>query len=217
MRKLCVYWVLFSPVYPVDVNATLTSQRTKSFRLRWSTVQQMYETKDKRVDAYFYTDDEILNNLQTYPYIYLRKWREGIYFMSSSGSMATRMTGLRANQVQWRVADIYLLRAECRAKLEITGAEDDLNEVRGRANATLYPAAGENDLKLAIFKEREKELLYENHRFKDVIRNGKAYIREYFGYSLATDAGLEENPIKYATDQDLKDGILFSPFRNLHS
>lgn len=197
--------------YPVDVNATLTSQRTKSFRLRWSTVQQMYETKDKRVDAYFYTDDEILNNLQTYPYIYLRKWREGIYFMSSSGSMATKMTGLRANQVQWRVADIYLLRAECRAKLEITGAEDDLNEVRGRANATLYPAAGENDLKLAIFKEREKELLYENHRFKDVIRNGKAYIREYFGYSLATDAGLEENPIKYATDQDLKDGILFQP------
>jgi len=45
--------------------------------------------------------------------------------MSSSGSMATRMTGLRANQVQWRVADIYLLRAECRVKLEITGAEDE--------------------------------------------------------------------------------------------
>ena len=60
-------------------------------------------------------------------------------------------------------------------------------------------------------QEQEKELLYENHRFKDVIRNGKAYIREYFGYSLATDAGLEENPIKYATDQDLKDGILFQP------
>ena len=197
--------------YPVDVNATLASQKTKSFRLKWTTAQQMYEMKDKRMDAYFYTDDEILNDLQTYPYVFLRKWREGIYFMSSSGSTTTTMTGLRANQVQWRVADIYLLRAECRAKLGIDGAKDDLNKVRQRANATLYPANGESDLKLAIFKERERELLYENHRFADVVRNGKEYIQKYFAYSLQTDAGLEENPLKYATDQDLKDGILFQP------
>lgn len=197
--------------YPVNVNATLTSQQTKSFRLKWTTVEQMYETKDKRVDAYFYLDDEILNNLQTYPYAYLRKWREGIYFTSESGSTAVTMTGLRANQVQWRVADIYLLRAECRAKLGIAEAKDDLNEVRSRANATPYPAAGESDLKLAIFKERERELLYENHRFADVVRNGKTYIQKYFAYSLVSDNGVEENPIKYATDQDLKDGILFQP------
>lgn len=197
--------------YPVDVNATLATQKTKAFRLKWSTVQQMYETKDKRVDAYFYTNDEILNDLQTYPYIYLKKWREGIYFISSTGSAATRMTGLRANQVQWRVADVYLLRAECRAKLGVAEAKDDLNEVRRRANATLYPAAGESDLKLAIFEERERELLYEHHRFADVVRNGKVYIQKYFGLSLSTNAGLEENSIKYATDQDLKDGILFQP------
>ncbi len=200
---------VFLTGYPVDVNATLASQRSKSFRLKWTTVEQMYETKDKRVDAYFYLDDEILNNLQTYPYAYLRKWREGIYFTSSSGSSETRMTALRANQVQWRVADIYLLRAECRAKLGIAEAKDDLNEIRTRANATLYPAAGETDLKLAIFKERERELLYENHRYSDIVRNGKAYIQKYLGLSLTTVNGLEENALKYVTDQELKDGILF--------
>lgn len=194
--------------YPVNVNLTLADQKRRPFRLKWATVQQMYETKDKRMDAYFYTNDAILSDPSSY--MYLRKWREGIYFMSS-GSTTTTMTALRANQVQWRVADIYLLRAECRAKLGVAEAKDDLNEVRQRANATLYPANGESDLKLAIFKERERELLYENHRFADVVRNGKAYIQQYFGHSLTTDAGVEENPLKYATDQDLKDGILFQP------
>lgn len=197
--------------YPVDVNATMNSQKEKSFRLKWKTVEQMYEAKDKRVDAYFYVDNEILSNPE-YPYAFLRKWREGIYFNSSSGSSATEMTGLRANQVQWRVADIYLLRAECRVKLGIAGAEDDLNKVRTRANATLYPAAGESDLKLAIFKERERELLYERHRYADIVRNGKAYIQKYLGLSLKSKTGLlEENMLKYVTDQDLKDGILFQP------
>lgn len=196
--------------YPVDVNATEGSQSEKSFRLKWTTVKQMYEVKDKRVDAYFYLGDEILTNLKGYSY--LRKWREGIYFNSSSGSSETTMGALRANQVQWRVADIYLLRAECREKLGIAGAKEDLNKVRARANATPYPAAGESDLKLAIFKERERELLYENHRYADIIRNGKAYIQKYLGLSLKLDDGsLEENMLKYVTDQDLKDGILFQP------
>ena len=202
---------VFLTGYPVNVNATLAAQKSRSFRLKWTTVEQMYEAKDKRVDAYFYLDDEILNNLQTYPYAYLRKWREGIYFTSSSGSSETTMGALRANQVQWRVADIYLLRAECRVKLGIADAKDDLNKVRTRANATLYPAVGESDLKLAIFKERERELLYENHRYADIVRNGKTYIQKYLGYSLETDKGLEENALKYVTDQDLKDGILFQP------
>ena len=55
---------VFLTGYPVNVNATLAAQKSRSFRLKWTTVEQMYEAKDKRVDAYFYLDDEILNNLQ---------------------------------------------------------------------------------------------------------------------------------------------------------
>ena len=66
-------------------------------------------------------------------------------------------------------------------------------------------------MKLAIFKERERELLYEHHRYADIVRNGKAYIQNYLGHSLTTDKGLEENALKYVTDQELKDGILFQP------
>lgn len=198
--------------YPVDVNKTVADQKNKSFRLFQSTVDQMYEADDKRLDAYFYLDTALLNHPSAYPYAYLDKWRKGIYFSTSSGSSQTYMQALRANQVQWRVADIYLLRAECRAKLGIAEAQDDLNEVRKRANATLYPATGESDLKLAIFKEREKELLYENHRFADVVRNGKEYIQKYFGLSKVRKNGMiDENPLKYVTDQELKDGILFQP------
>ena len=196
--------------YPINVNETYATQNTKSFRLKWTTVLSMYEENDERLAAYFYEDENIINNRVTYPNAYLKKWREGFYYTTSGGT-TTRMSALRANQVEWRLAEIYLLRAECRVKLGTTGAEDDLNEVRKRANATPYPAAGEHDLKLAVFKEREKELLYENHRFSDVMRNGIEYIQQYFGYSYTDGTEVQESYLKYVTKQDLKDGILFQP------
>lgn len=57
------------------------------------------------------------------------------------------------------------------AKLDDSRAKDDLNVIRRRAKATEYPAAGESDIRMAIFREREKELLYEGHRYYDVVRN----------------------------------------------
>ena len=98
------------------------------------------------------------------------------------------------------MADIYLLRAECYAKLNDDRAVADLNKIRGRAQASLYPAVGETDLQKAIFLERSKELIFEGHRYYDIIRNGLDYIRTYL-----------DGNFKTLTIEDIKEGALYLP------
>ena len=93
-----------------------------------------------------------------------------------------------------------MLRAECCAKLGQDLAKSDLNKIRDRANATPYPAPGESDIQLAIFKERERELLFEGHRYYDIIRNGLEYIHTYM-----------DGNYKTLDQQDVKEGALFLP------
>ena len=87
-------------------------------------------------------------------------------------------------------------------------AKDDLNAVRQRAYAGSnfvyqYPNADDvekgldKDLQLAIFREREKELLMEGHRYYDARRNGVEYVQRFFKiYS-------------YLSPQDIEDGALY--------
>ena len=58
------------------------------------------------------------------------------------------------------------------------------------------------DLQLVIFEERERELMYEGHRWWDIRRN-KDYYKTYL-------------PAAYRklTQQDLNDGALFFPTLN---
>lgn len=111
------------------------------------------------------------------------------------------LSNINQNKIWWRLADIILLRAECRARLGgeyIAGAMEDLNTIRRRANAKLYSSSEYGgDLRYAIFKEREKELLMEGYRYYDVIRNG--YVR----------TELEEG-FRKASDQDFIDGCFFN-------
>ena len=102
------------------------------------------------------------------------KFRNAIFANDASSSSGLSFTSVDANYVYWRLADIYLLRAECYAKLGETGnATSDLNKIRQRAGATAYPASGESDLKEAIFHEREREFVLENDsRYYDILRNG---------------------------------------------
>ena len=109
------------------------------------------------------------------------------------------------NKVLIRLADICLLRAECRVKLgDTAGAAEDLNLIRGRAGANLFPDAdaGENaaDLQLLVFREREKELLLEGQRYYDVVRNGNDYVRRELSEGFAA-----------LTDTDIANGALYLP------
>ncbi|AWK06659.1 RagB/SusD family nutrient uptake outer membrane protein [Flavobacterium crocinum] len=74
-----------------------------------------------------------------------------------------------------RLAELYLIRAEARVKLnDITGAQQDINVIRNRAllgNTTLTDS---NQLLELIALERQRELFAENgHRWFDLKRTGK--------------------------------------------
>ena len=82
------------------------------------------------------------------------------------------------DKIVWRLADILLLRAECRARQNLPNAADDLNAIRERAYGNRmhdYDPARDGDLQYAIFHEREKELFFEFDRFYALRRNGALY------------------------------------------
>ena len=187
----------FFTTWPVKTTATPAAVKTRSYCVKASRIQEMYEEKDERRNSFFYKLDSMagVNTATTGGYAYVYKWREGYYKTTVTGSV--NMISVKADYVMWRLADIYLLRAECYAKLDDSRAKDDLNVIRRRAKATEYPAAGESDIRMAIFREREKELLYEGHRYYDVVRNN---------YLIELDPVYAE-----LTKQDIQDGVLYLP------
>ncbi len=153
-----------------------------------------------------------------YPYYVFNEWiQQPLY------------KGLVQNKIIYRLADIYLLRAECRAHQNKHNAVEDLNIIRARAYGNLkdgvvinqakaqeysYPSAYdkkqglERNILLAIFREREKELLNEGHRYYDIVRFGMCFINGQDSYDYIRE---EISPAyKRLTDQDIKDGALFS-------
>ena len=170
------------------------------YRLHRSTVNKLYpDAGDLRRTAFFYKQDEVHMAGGT-DYAVPYKFRKAIYNIDQSSEAGKSFLSLDANYVYWRLADIYLLRAECLNKLGKTAeAMADLNVIRARAGAAAYPANGESDLKRAIFHEREREFVMENDtRYYDILRNG--YIK--------TDL-----PGKWRTltQQDIADGALNLP------
>ncbi|WP_054716415.1 RagB/SusD family nutrient uptake outer membrane protein [Marinifilum fragile] len=82
-----------------------------------------------------------------------------------------------------RLAEMYLNRAEARAKTGNTsGALEDINVIRDRANIDTYDAvpAGKTLLEI-VLDERRLELAYEAHRRYDIFRNGLTLDRRYPG------------------------------------
>lgn len=73
-----------------------------------------------------------------------------------------------------RIAEMYLTRAEARAKLgKLTEGLADLNAVRNRAGLSAASAAGSDELLLAIEQERRLEFAFEPHRWFDLVRTGR--------------------------------------------
>ncbi|HKG07868.1 MAG TPA: RagB/SusD family nutrient uptake outer membrane protein [Pedobacter sp.] len=75
-----------------------------------------------------------------------------------------------------RIAEIYLNRAEARAKTnDLDGARADLNKVRKRAGVDEINPVGEEAVLKAIWMERKLELAFEGHSFFDQVRTGLSF------------------------------------------
>lgn len=132
-------------------------------------------------------------------YAYLNKWRDDVYSTNpefTEGSK-TVLIALEGNRIVWRLADLILLRAECRAHLGIPEAVKDLNRIRQRAGLKDYNGSSQKeDLLKEIFRERERELYGEGQRYYDIVRNG--YFREELTGNYTT-----------LTDKDVENGALY--------
>lgn len=78
-----------------------------------------------------------------------------------------------------RLAEVYLIRAEARARTSnFAGAAEDLQVVRRRAyddeTLVVAPAATEEAAIDAILAERRLEFAFEGHRWHDLVRTGRA-------------------------------------------
>ncbi len=150
-----------------------------NYKLYKKTVLKMYsDPADERRDEFFYELDKEHNLGNDYAIMY--KFRNSVYVPDEYSPAGKYWRTIDADYVYWRLADLILLRAECYAKLNNEAlAKEDLNRIRDRAGVSAYPSEydGGMDLKKAIFKERERELLGENDsRYYDIVRNN--YIKE---------------------------------------
>jgi starch-binding outer membrane protein, SusD/RagB family len=83
------------------------------------------------------------------------------------------------NIVIFRLAEMYLIRAEARANQNrVSGANsatEDINVLRERANAPRVSGVGAPSAMLRLIEqERVYELAYEGHRWYDLVRTGRA-------------------------------------------
>lgn len=186
--------------WPARPNSSPNDHSSMYLRVFSNTVKSMFPEDDLRKYAYFHDFDEMdkpenlpITNGYAYPY----KWRDT--YVATEGWQAGQMVNYNVNKIWWRLADIILLRAEARTRMgNNAGAIADINTIRTRANSPLYDRSEYNnrDVRYAVFKEREKELLMEGHRYYDVIRNGYARTELQGGF-------------RTASDQDFKDGAFF--------
>lgn len=103
-----------------------------------------------------------------------------------------------------RLAELYLIRAEARASLptpDLSGSREDLNKIRNRASLGSLSLNTAAELLTAIENENRYEFAFENHRWYDLVRTGRA--QAVLGITDATKLLL---PIPYS--QILVDGSL---------
>jgi starch-binding outer membrane protein, SusD/RagB family len=95
-------------------------------------------------------------------------------YLYNSAALAATIAANPQDYIYQRLAEIYLIRAEARAKQNnISGAAADINLVRQRAGLGATPASAQPEMLTAIEKERITELFYENHRWFDLKRTGR--------------------------------------------
>ncbi|RYF79106.1 MAG: RagB/SusD family nutrient uptake outer membrane protein, partial [Chitinophagaceae bacterium] len=127
-----------------------------------TTLRPLYATSDVRRDAYY-----IVRNLEAGTYVVPNK-----YFAKTS---AINTPDGVANFKIFRTAEMYLIRAEALAMLNLGGLTD-LNTLRASRGAATGAETGAA-LLTAIQTERRKELFIEGHRFFDLKRTTRTVNR----------------------------------------
>ena len=86
-----------------------------------------------------------------------------------------RTAGTVENSIVFRLGELYLIRAEARARAgELMGAKEDLNKIRNTAGLGNTPAVTQQEILDAVLQERRVELFTEfGHRFFDLKRFNK--------------------------------------------
>lgn len=102
----------------------------------------------------------------------------GTFYFASKYKARTISTTATEYLAMFRLAEMYLIRAEARAKQGVltgaNGAIADIDVVRARAGLTGTPATGDVAVLAAIAQERRVELFTEQgHRLFDLRRTGK--------------------------------------------
>ena len=134
-----------------------------------------------------------------------------IYYISKFSGQGGSPT--LSSPILFRLAEMYLNRAEAEAKSGKTGAAlDDVDMIRtnrGLAGALYHQQlpAGKTALDI-VLKERRLELAFEGHRSFDVYRNKKAMNRTYWGYHLP---GLKQSDINLAVNPSGYAGMVIQP------
>lgn len=207
-RNRSLYSISKSPAnknfvsWPVDEDQLLGDLTSNtSMRIYKETILEMYPDESDDRKTYFFYELDADHEVDGTNYALMHKYNQPIYTPNEYSPSGKDWRSLNANYNYWRLGGLILLRAECLAKLGRDGeATRDLNTIRERANATPYPADYDNKgLQYAIFKERERELIYESdHRYFDVVRNN--YIKTELN-----------GKFRELTNQEIKDGALFLP------
>jgi hypothetical protein len=153
---------------PVDPNSNtiegyyfiLTS--TPLFNTLSTTLLQHFEPGDSRLTHWV---SSYSNSYGTFYFPY--KYKKGLKLPTEEFSEYS---------VVFRLAEMYLIRAEARANLDnVLGSKTDLNIIRGRAGLVDTSAADQQSLLLAIEDEWLSEFFTEyGHRWLDLKRTGRA-------------------------------------------
>lgn len=163
----------------------------------WNTPSQdlisSYEAGDKRLDASIGIIEGTYNASDALSYQAVKSvvnytpaaGRTGVpYIKKYLHGPLTFATGSSDNFPIYRYADALLLLAEAQNEQGKSGLTS-LNAVRTRAGLSAITAGDQATLRDLIFRERRIELAFENHRWQDLVRTGRAVaVINAFGVKL---------------------------------
>lgn len=102
------------------------------------------------------------------------------YYYANKYKRRVATTPQNEFSIQFRLAELYLIRAEAKAQLlDFDGAIGDVQQIRSRAGLPMLNKTDKESLLKAILEERNRELFLEYpHRFFDLKRTGNSTILE---------------------------------------